>query len=226
MAPKGKQQAQLKVPSLAEQEAIQRHSMASVDKMAAGRPPAPLRRKLEGPFWQMLDHDPPVVLQYGFSPAGRLICTGLLIGWTEGPMSDRVEITARAVRQVRVGEILADLFSDPDNDPPTSRARKTAPLPNWARLQAPVIRPPHPGGAGHTDEHFVQVAEVYKTALVEAPGSPMQWLAEQFGISSATAYRWRDEAAARGLLPQREKTRRGPARERQRSTTRRKGTRR
>ncbi len=211
--------------------------MALVDKMTAG-PPAPLRRSsrstgkvvtlLPGPYVRVPHHDPPLVLQIGLSPKGRLICTGLLVGWSEDPTSDSlVEVTARAVHEIKLGAILKELEPLPeDGGIPQAGKRKrsdVSPVPSWLLQSVPTVRPPHPGQAGHSDEHFENFANLYKRALVVAPGAPMKWLAEQLDIGDATPYRWRDEAERRGLLPKRDKARRGPTRTRRPPT--RKGTR-
>jgi hypothetical protein len=205
-------------PSLAEREAAQNHAMALMDEMTFGSDPAPLPHPLAGPFIRLGRHDPPLAMQIGFEPDGRLICTGLLIGWQIDAIGDpaqadpaaRKELTARALRDIRLGELLADyapLAAD-GSDPNPSRSRDASPIPNW--LLQTVPRPPHPGPKGYDDNHYKRVAQLYKAALVDAPRAPMVRLAEQLQCGNATAYRWRDEAAARGFLPERAKARRGP----------------
>jgi len=224
--------------SLAEQEKAQRRAIALADKMSVG-PSAPLIRRhrpvqhpksgraairkggaaptrvvrpehdpsvavyLEGPYAQFLNHDPPVAVQFGLAPNGRLICTGLLVGWLAVPPSKRVEVTARAVHEIRLGEILANKGTSGES-----------PVPGWLLQTVPMVRPPHPGRAGYPDEHFENVARLYKRALVVAPRAPMKWLSEQLHASSATADRWRKGAEDRGFLPERNKVRRGPTRTR------------
>jgi hypothetical protein len=190
-------------PSEAEQVAANERATATVDAMAS-EDPAPLPHPLTGPFVRLGQHDPPVALQLGLDPEGRLICTGLLVGWqldaigdaSKVPMSDRTELTARALRRVKLPPILSDLGP-----------HSVAPLPNWLHQTIPVVR--HPGPKGHSNEHYKMVAELHRTALVTQPASPMKWLAKQLGCADATAYRWLDEAAVRGFLPQRKKIRRG-----------------
>lgn len=189
----------------------------------AGRDPAPLRHPLAGPYVRLGRHDPPIALQFGHSPEGRLICTGLLVGWqlnaigdpTKLPSSQRRELTARALRRIKLPEILSDLdplSEDEELGGPRKRSRKGTtgadPIPPWLLQSLPVVG--HPGPKGHPDEHYRMVAQRYETALLVAPRSPMKWLAEQLHCSGATAHRWRDEAARRGFLPSRPRVRRGP----------------
>ncbi|MGO8873382.1 MAG: hypothetical protein ACLQPH_18660 [Acidimicrobiales bacterium] len=217
-------------PSEAEQAASNERASALWDAMSAGKDPAPLRHPLAGPFVRLGQHDPPAALQIGFSQSGRLICTGLLIGWqlnaigdaSKVPMDKRTELTARAVHGIRLGEILNDLEPLPEDGGSPKRKGKgstgAVPVPRWLQQSVPVVRPPHPGAKGYPDSHYQKVAEVYLTALMVAPGSPIKWLSEQFPCSEATAHRWRNEAEKRGFLPERPRARRGPP-----SKSRRKG---
>ncbi len=67
-----------KTPGL---EAANRRATAVMEMMYGEQPPKPLRRGLPGPYVAITKHDPPLVLQIGLSDRGKLICTGLLIGW-------------------------------------------------------------------------------------------------------------------------------------------------
>ena len=124
---------------------------------------------LPGPYSVIPHHDPPLVLQIGRAPDGRLICTGLLVGWRDKP----VEVTARALHQIRLGEILMGLAPLPeDGAAPRGRGKRSdlSPIPPWLLQQTPTVRPPHPGQAGHTDEHYQNVARLYEEALLVAAG--------------------------------------------------------
>jgi hypothetical protein len=196
------------VVSLAELEAAQRGAIAAADELHRGTPPAPLPRVLEGPYVQIEDNGLPIALQLGLSPSGRLICTGLLVGWLEGAKGGGGELKPSEVHAIRLGQLLNDL--DLSDEP--IRDSTISPVPNWLRQNVPAVK--HPGHAGHPDDHYERVAQLYTRALVERPGAPMQWLAEQLHVSPATAYRWRDEAADRGFLPKRTKVKRGATRAR------------
>jgi hypothetical protein len=220
-------------PITAELEEAQKRGGRILDAMTAGHP-APLRHTLAGPFNRLSQYDPPVALQLGLAPDGRLVCTGLLVGWqldaigdaTKVPLNERTALTARALRGIKLGEILNELepLADgvepfPDRAASPKRYRKFStgawPVPNWLHQTVPAVRPPHPGPKGYSDEHYKNVADLYKMALAVKPGAPMKYLTELLGLSpknQATAYRWRNEAVARGFLPESEqpKTRRGP----------------
>jgi hypothetical protein len=169
---------------------------------------------------RLAKHDPPVALQIGQSPSGKLICTGLLVGWqldaigdaSKFPMSERTELTARAVHGIKLGEILDDLALLQEDGGSPKRGRTgtsgAGPIPDW--LHRTIPRPAHPGPKGHTDEWYKHVAETYREALVVAPGSPMKWLQQHLPCSPAQSYRYRDGAVARGFLPTQPTARRGP----------------
>ncbi|MGX7681352.1 hypothetical protein ACSMXN_20890 [Jatrophihabitans sp. DSM 45814] len=57
-------------------------------------------------------------------------------------------------------------------------------------------RPPRPGPAGHSPEHFRHVWELWQRALVESPGREIKWMRNQWNppIGDATMRRWRDTA--------------------------------
>lgn len=176
-----------------------RDLMAATDRVNAGRKPKALKHELGGEWVPFLDHNPPLVLQIGLSTDGRLVCTGLLIGWQLGD-SEPVEIKARDVHAIKLGALLNGL-----------------PLPGFVAASAPTFRAPHPGRAGHFDDHYRMVADLYRSARISSPASPMQRLAADLRVGMATAYRWRDEAARRGFLEPRQQTRRGPSRRTTRS---------
>jgi hypothetical protein len=160
----------------------------------------------------------PLAVQWGFAPDGRLICTGLLVGWDP---EEPAEVTSRALRRIKLSEIMADLPNLPDKAPSALGRRSIKSLIE----AAPKARPAHPGPQGWPDEHYQEVARLYRAGLVKAPRSPMKWLAAQLDTSEPTAYRWRDEAVNRGLLEPRPKKRRGPARQTRRQPATRKGSR-
>jgi hypothetical protein len=192
--------------------------------------PQPLRHPLAGPVLRLDHWDPPLALQLGLSPNGKVICTGLLVGWqlddddpARVPLSERTPVTPSALHGIGLGAILNDLSPLPDEfdlDAAVEtlrRTRKTGPknivmpLGELLASQVPVISRPHPGPKGHDNKHFKMVATEYKKAL--AAGRTIKWLAHQLGCSEQTLYRWLNEAEQRGFLPERSKgARRAPRR--------------
>ena len=209
-------------------------ALALIDDLLPTSHPEPLLHPLTGPYERVggYGHGPPMALQLGLSPSGKLICTGLLIGWQldappsvdvrKLPMSERTRVSAREVHEIKLQSILDDLEPVPwlgegdildIIDRLLARPRKSntgaGPLPAWLQQQLPVVRAPDPGPEGYDDEHYKMVVVEYKKALAE--GRPMKSLARQFGRGEATLYRWLDEAEKRGFLPKRDKgARRGP----------------
>jgi hypothetical protein len=172
--------------------------------------PAALEQDLEGPCFKLLGGDLPLAFQVGTAADGRLVCTGLLIGWNE----PRAEVTARALRNIRLGEILGDLVPMGARAP-TAKGRKAA---RALVTDAPRARTRRPGPAGHPREHYEQVAKLYKEAGKRR--APVKWVAEQMDASPATVHRWLQKCREDGLLARTQ--RRGPSTARTAKTTRRK----
>jgi hypothetical protein len=129
-----------------------------------------------------LDH--PVLVRFALSPEGALMITGVVLG-----AFGEEAIGSRSLRRVRFGEILADL-------PAWKRGSTVHQFGQLAGLimrthAAPVERPRvKPGPKGWPDEHFRDVAERYRRALVEQPHKPMDALAHELKTTPATARRW------------------------------------
>jgi hypothetical protein len=172
----------------------------------------------------------PVAISVGRSPDGRLICTGLLIANLDFPAvydpppgapewfgSQRVEVTARSLRELPLAELLGSITALRDD--PKGRAL----FREIFRLADDLSALPRrrPGPKGYDRAHFEQVAEAYRAALVHAPQAPIKALAGQLYRSEATVRRWVQRARDMGLLGSSTPGRagEGPARVDQRSTT-------
>jgi hypothetical protein len=145
----------------------------------------------------------PIQVRLATSPEGSLVCTGLIIGGFQNEA-----ISARDLRGIRLGEILADLATA------LGEHRKQKALRNVEELRrvtigdllessaAWVVKPTklRPGPHGHPREHFEGVAMAYRAALVSAPRRPIKTLAEQYHASEATVRRWVQRARDMGLL--------------------------
>jgi hypothetical protein len=155
---------------------------------------------LEGPLVKTAVGDLDVIVQTGRAADGRLIATAVAIGW--GP---RKQITARTLRDVRLGQILASVSTQQyESATNEGRTAATALVEN-----SPTARVQRPGPGGHPAEHYEDVAVRYRQAVQLAPHRPVAHLATELHASPATVYRWLAIARERGLL---ERTaRRGPA---------------
>lgn len=173
--------------------------------------PAPLDRDLAGFYVELPDapYPFPVAVQFARTPDGLPYATGVLVGWDE----PRVEITARALRGIRLGEILGGIVELPDKAA-TPQGRLVA---EETLRSAIRNRPRRPGPGGYPAEHYEQVAALYRQAVEVSPRSPVKWMAAELPASLATVHRWLAVTRDRGLL---EKTKsRGPSTAR--TTTRR-----
>lgn len=158
----------------------------------AHRPAAP--PALLGPYVNITEGPLPVSVQVARRD-GRLVCTGLLVGWAVPP----AEVTAGSLRRIRLGQILATLDRlTAAGEPLEELAEDAAALAEWK----------HPGPAGHDDEHYQNVARLYREAVRRSPRSPVRWLARQMHASPATVHRWLAGARDRGFLER--SYRRGP----------------
>ena len=218
------------VPSEAEQAASTERALALWGAMSDRKDdPAPLPHPLAGPFVRLGQHDPPVALQIGQSPSGRLICTGLLVGWqinaigdaSKVPKDKRTELTARAVHGIRLGEILNDLELLPEDGGSPKRKGKgstgAVPIPHWLLQSVPTVRPPHPGAKGYPDSHYQKFAELYRDCARSRAE-----VTDQMGQRTSTRAPRRPPTAggtkpsSRGFLPKRP---RAPTRSAEQVTT-------
>jgi hypothetical protein len=163
--------------------------MEPLIELLADRPPyVSLDRSLDGPFFELAG-ELPVAVQVG-RENGRLVCTGVLVGWGDPPR----RVTAEALRSVRLGELLREL------------GRVLAP--EMAR-DAPSVSRRNPGPKPWPDSRYEAVASLYERALEVQPDRPVVWLAEQMNASRATVYRWLQRTRDKGFLPR--TARRGPS---------------
>ena len=125
----------------------------------------------------------PVCVRLGEAPDGRLVMTGLLIGFPEP-----VEITARSLRMIPVAPLLADLARD-------EFSREV-----FGYTAQPLRRPVRRGPRGLDDRHFEEVAATYRRAVKEGPGRTVMRFRELWPTSEATARRWIQRARDKGLL--------------------------
>ena len=135
---------------------------------------------------------PPVFVALGKADDGRLICTGLIIGEIGNFSSGTRELTARALRQIRIPELITFVKRAEGQH---SKARELVD-------SAPAVGR-KPRGKG---QQFLQdVARDYRRALEVAPSRPTAWLAEQYGVPgfpkpAATVRRWLKQARDAGYL--------------------------
>jgi hypothetical protein len=145
----------------------------------------------------------PILVELATSPEGTLVCTGLVVG-----AFTQEEITARDLREIRLGEILTDLGIAVTNQKKSKAIRNPEELRRITigdQLEDAVswvVKPTklRPGPHGHPREHFEGVATAYRAALVWSPGRPIKTLAEQYHASEATVRRWVQRARDMGLL--------------------------
>jgi hypothetical protein len=149
------------------------------------------------------DERVPILVDLSTSPEGALVCTGLVIG-----AFTVEEITARDLREIRLGEILADLGTALTNQKKSKAIRNADELRRITigdlleEAASWVVKPTklRPGPHGHPREHFEDVARAYRAALVSDPRRPIKRLAEQYHASEATVRRWVQRARDMGLL--------------------------
>lgn len=133
---------------------------------------------------------PPVFVSLGKSEDGRLICTGLIIG-EFGPFSFGTrELTARALRQIKIPELIEFVRQAESQN---VRARELI-------ESAPEIRR-KPRGKG--DAFLREVAERYRQALEIAPSRPTAHLSKLYDRPPVTIRRWLKQAEREGLLGKR-----------------------
>lgn len=145
--------------------------------------------------WFGCDASPPEHATYvriGRRPDGRLVCTGLIVGglsFDYGP--DMPEITARALREIKLPHLVEQAVMSGTGDW-EERVRRLldASLPVRPRVRRRQLG----------DDHFRDVAESYRQAMVKAPQAPTQWLAKQWHVSEPTLRRWLQRARDKGYL--------------------------
>lgn len=160
--------------------------------------------------------DQPVYVRLGQDDAGRLVCTGLVIGNIDDRRPDQ-EITARSLR-IPLAAIVSEIArfrdgSDPDAYGSIARAVRAF-IRDELRETSSNVRPrARPGAQGHPDEFYEDVAHRYRQAVEEQPRSPTKALAAQFpNYEEATVRYWLRVCRQRGLLGRSAPGRAGEAR--------------
>lgn len=141
----------------------------------------------------------PVWLRIHQSVDGRFVITGLQLG-EESPAPN--EITSQTLRQIRLREIMADLFKDYDPETPLDPRKFETLIGAVAKANAEAAglvakRVPR----GPDDAALRAFADTYRTELARQPQRAMTAAAKAHNISRATAHRWAVECRKRGLLP-------------------------
>ena len=137
----------------------------------------------------------PVFLSAGRAPDGRLVCHGLIIGDLANTGVVPREVTARAMRKIRIPELLREISNGEWRSRNPGNAILASDLLDEAPALAPRVRQQE-----YDDQHFRDVADWYRRAVAEIPRSPTKWLAEQLHVSEPTARRWVQRARDRGHL--------------------------
>jgi hypothetical protein len=142
---------------------------------------------------------PSVFVRLGQHRDGRLIVTGVLVGGFDG-----LEVTARSLRTIPLGQVAAataEYLAGHVGGSPLGRALTKAMA---EQLLAAPARPARarvrPGPKGYSPDFYVDVADRYKAALIQAPARPMKHLAEEMSFSEAQMRRHVQRARDMGLL--------------------------
>lgn len=150
----------------------------------------------------------PVLVRFGKSERGTLVVTGLIVG-----ASAEREITSRDVRNIKPAEILAALSSDESAlvIPVDLRRNELGEISGTGMgkellshaergASSKVVPRRRPGRKGWPDEHYREVAEVYRRALIEDSHAPFEAARKKLGASPATMRRWVGTARQKGYL--------------------------
>lgn len=155
----------------------------------------------------------PVYLRLGAGEDGRLVCTGLLVS-----ADAEQELTARDLRRIRLSETLTEFLRY------ASRARgmeqllgellgigyKASDHDDAWRLLLPVttrrtaVQRARPGRPGYSDDHYRNVARVYKAAKRKHPTRPIRVVMEELGATEPTVHRWLRTARDKGFITTKE----------------------
>ena len=141
----------------------------------------------------------PILVRLRTSPEGSLVCTGLIIG----AFADQ-EISARDLREIRLGEILenfSSLLAAHKKDKATRELGRVTvgDLLEFSAEHEVARTTLPPGPLGHSREHFELVAKQYRAALVSDPRRPIQRVAQQHWVSEATVHRWLQRCRELGI---------------------------
>lgn len=147
-----------------------------------------------GPGWYKIgppDTEQDTYVRLGETKTGRLVVTNVLVGALDG--SD--EVTARALRRVKIGAILDDIEEMLDPEDPDDLAGFI-----YGELRREMYRASgekaSPGRPRLTDDELMPTVEAYR----KDPKQTWNQLADAVGVSASTAQRHVAEARSRGIL--------------------------
>jgi hypothetical protein len=133
---------------------------------------------------------------------GRLVCTGLTLGLS----TPDDEVSARGLREVPLGEIMAAVGAQLAGAGDYDSALHKAVAQHYAKQMLEGTahefsgRPARPGPSGWPREHYERVAATYREALVKAPKAPVEFVRAAMHTTEPTARRWIKTARDKGLL--------------------------
>lgn len=145
------------------------------DPFLGDRPPKGVF--VEGPLLRITGGEHRLIIQVGQTLSGKLVPTGFVLGCENPPH----RIAKSAVQDFSFAEIMSAI-----NDAAVPELFEEAPLVGS-----------HPGPLGWPDSHYQEVARVYE---YRTPGQPLRILANQWGVTVRTFYRWLDTARSKGYL--------------------------
>jgi hypothetical protein len=150
----------------------------------------------EARWWRVSETPPlPFELRVRIGQAGgRLVCTGLRVDTGEGP---ETEITARALREIQLPEILRQFGERWYEDPAFARALGIDPPQATTR---PASQQARLGRRPYGREHFEHIAALYRDAIIAAPDNPYAYIKDREFRSLPTIRRWVQRARDMGLL--------------------------
>lgn len=147
-----------------------------------------------------------VALRYHRRPDGRYVFTGMVIS---EPLPAPGEISTQLLRQIRLGEIQAQLFGpgglSRDFDPERPPLHGETPSPEVVRWLADLASAHGQSAEGSTrsprDADYRAFSETYLIELACKPRRAMSNAAKAHNISRATANRWAAICRELGYLP-------------------------
>ncbi len=122
---------------------------------------------------------------------GRLVCTGLVLG-----ASDGAEVTSRSLRNLPLSQLLSRLAKWPE-----VRGETGVFGAGFKRYVPKLSR----GPKGLPDSHFERIAAIYKTALQQEPSRPIRYMRKVLRPHGgwphdSTIHKWIQQCRELGLL--------------------------
>ena len=121
----------------------------------------------------------------GEAENGRLVVSGLLIDPTAN-----VEVTARLLRDIRIGDYLRRM----------ARVESVLPVGRVKHSARHRVRTKHPGRAGYASDTYARFAAVYRDALRTHPRTPVRRTMTVTGLSESTVHERKQRCYELGLL--------------------------